>query len=62
MWAKENLAKKDPLIQIKRLDEQVNTKENEFAPFLMDSFLYITSQNTFEKTKKVKSQRIVVKS
>ncbi len=54
MWAKENLAKKDPLIQIKRLDEQVNTKENEFAPFLMDSFLYITSQNTFEKTKKGK--------
>ncbi|HEX5625632.1 MAG TPA: hypothetical protein VFX48_06440, partial [Saprospiraceae bacterium] len=51
-WAKENVKKKNPLIQSKRLDDQINTAENEFSPFISDSVLYITSGNVFEKTKK----------
>lgn len=53
-WAKENLKYKDPLISIKKLDAPINTKENEFSPFFNDSSLYITSQNTYEKSKRGK--------
>lgn len=51
-WAKENLKKKDPLIQSKKLDESVNTVQNEFSPSFFENALYISSQNIFEKSKK----------
>jgi outer membrane protein OmpA-like peptidoglycan-associated protein len=51
-WARDNIKLKNPLISVRKLDDQINTRENEFSPFVRDSFLYITSQNHFEKTKK----------
>lgn len=51
-WAKENFKKKDPLIQVKRLDDKINTRENEFSPSVFAGGLYISTQNVFEKGKK----------
>lgn len=51
-WARENIKVKNALISVRKLDDQINTRENEFSPYFNDSALYISSQNHFEKTKK----------
>lgn len=51
-WARENLKTRSSLISVKRMDEQINTRENEFSPYFTDSVLYISSQNYFEKAKR----------
>jgi outer membrane protein OmpA-like peptidoglycan-associated protein len=52
IWARENQKSKSSLISVKKLDDQINTRENEFSPFFTDSSLYISSQNYFEKAKR----------
>ena len=51
-WAKDNFKKKDPLIQVKRLDDKINTRQNEFSPAVYGDGLYISTQNVFEQNKK----------
>ncbi len=51
-WARENMKIKNSLISVKKLENHINTSENEFSPFVRDTFLYISSQNYYEKTKK----------
>ena len=52
IWARENMKVRNNLISLKKLDEQINTRENEFSPYFNDSVLYISSQNYFEKAKR----------
>ncbi|MCC6754464.1 MAG: PD40 domain-containing protein [Saprospiraceae bacterium] len=51
-WAKTQLKNKDPLIAVKRLDERVNSPQNEFNPVFANGELYISSQNVLEPKQK----------
>lgn len=48
-WAKNHLKTKDPLIQVKKLDDRINTLQNEFCPVFYNNSLYISSQSVYEK-------------
>jgi outer membrane protein OmpA-like peptidoglycan-associated protein len=56
-WARENVKIRNPLISVKKLDDQINTSENEFSSYFNDSSLYITTQNHFENTKRKEGEK-----
>jgi len=51
-WAKDQIKNKDPLIQMKKLDDRINTNQNEFSPVFFNNSLYVSSQSVYEKVLK----------
>ncbi len=42
-WAKENQNQKDPLVKIRRLENGINTLDNESSPFVYNNSIYYSS-------------------
>ncbi|MBK9107955.1 MAG: PD40 domain-containing protein [Saprospiraceae bacterium] len=51
-WAKEQIKRKDPLIQQKKLDDRINSQQSEFSPVFANNSLYISSDHILEKKRK----------
>ncbi len=52
-WAKEHIKIKNPLLKLKKLEEGINTKDNESSPKIIDGSVYYSSlkSSEFEKGK-----------
>ncbi|MBK8955576.1 MAG: PD40 domain-containing protein [Saprospiraceae bacterium] len=51
-WAKEQIRKKDPLIQQKKLDDKINTQNSEFSPVFSNNSLYVSFDRVLDENRK----------